>query len=85
MLLDTGKIILSPKLQKFNFNMKITAISSYFVGVWSELKKVNWPTPAQVANHTVIVLVSGMIAMGITAALDYGLTQLVQYIVQNRS
>lgn len=65
--------------------MKFTTITDYFGGVWSELRKVSWPTTAQVVNHTIIVLISGAIAIGITSALDYGLTTLIKYLVQARS
>jgi len=58
---------------------------SYFKGVWSELKKVSWPSKQQVINHTIIVIVSSVIAVGLTAAIDTGLTKLVEYLVQNGS
>ncbi len=58
---------------------------NYFQGVWSELKKVTWPSKKEVFNHTIIVLVSATIAIMLTAAGDYGLSKLVEFIVQNRS
>ncbi|MCL5410345.1 MAG: preprotein translocase subunit SecE [Patescibacteria group bacterium] len=64
--------------------MKNNIIINYFVSSWTELKKVNWPTRKEVLNHTVIVLVSATIAIAITGAVDYGLTYLVQYLVQTR-
>ncbi|HLC44048.1 MAG TPA: preprotein translocase subunit SecE [Patescibacteria group bacterium] len=63
----------------------MNSISNYFRGVVSELKKVTWPTRQQVINHTIIVLVSSIIAIAITLLIDSGLTYLVQYLVQNRS
>ncbi|MDO8443920.1 MAG: preprotein translocase subunit SecE [bacterium] len=63
----------------------MNSISNYFRGVVSELKKVTWPTRQQVINHTIIVLVSAIIAIAVTSLIDYGLTYLVQYLVQNRS
>ena len=65
--------------------MKISIITNYFKGVLSELKKVSWPTGREVINHTVIVLISAAIAIALTAAADFGLTKLIEYIVQNRS
>lgn len=59
-------------------------VANYFVSSWFELKKVNWPKRAEVVNHTIIVLVSCAIAIAITSAIDYGLTYLVQYIVERR-
>lgn len=64
--------------------MKNLNLVNYFRGVWIELKKVSWPTGKEVVNHTIIVLVSAAIAIGLTSAIDYGLSQLVQYLVQNR-
>ena len=62
----------------------INPILSYLKGVWSELKKVSWPTRQEVINHTVIVVVSIALAIAITSAIDYGLTTLVQYLVTNK-
>lgn len=64
--------------------MKNNKIINYFVGSWNELKKVSWPTRKMVMNHTVIVIVSVAIAIVITGAIDYGLTYVVQYVVENR-
>ena len=62
----------------------INSILSYFKGVWSELKKVSWPTRQEVINHTAIVIASIALAIAITSAIDYGLTTLVQYLVTNK-
>jgi preprotein translocase subunit SecE len=62
----------------------ITKITDYFKGVWSELQKVTWPTKKEVLNHTIIVLVSAGIAIAITASIDFGLTKLIEYLVQNK-
>lgn len=62
----------------------INSILSYFKGVWSELKKVTWPTRQEVINHTAIVIASIALAIAITSAIDYGLTTLVQYLVTNK-
>ena len=62
----------------------INSILSYLKGVWSELKKVTWPTRQEVINHTAIVIASIALAIAITSAIDYGLTTLVQYLVTNK-
>lgn len=54
----------------------------YFIESWNELKKVTWPTQKEIINHTIIVLASVIIAMGVTATLDYGLSFLVQLVVE---
>lgn len=62
--------------------MKNNVVLDYFRGVWSELKKVSWPTKETVINHTIIVIVSAAIAIGLTTVIDLGLTKLVQFIIQ---
>lgn len=64
--------------------LKNNFLTNYLVGSWSELKKVSWPKTSEVINHTVIVLISCAVAIAITSAIDYGLTYLVQYIVERR-
>jgi len=53
--------------------------------VWNELTKVTWPTKKVVINHTIIVIISAVIAISLTAAIDFGLARLVEYVVQHRS
>jgi preprotein translocase subunit SecE len=60
-------------------------IIDYFKGVWSELKKVSWPSSKEVITHTIIVIVSAGVAIAITAVLDLGLSKLVEYLVTYRS
>lgn len=64
--------------------MKNNFITKYILGSWEELKRVTWPTRREVANHTVIVMISAVVAIAITSAIDLGLTSLVQYLVENR-
>lgn len=64
--------------------MKNNKVIKYFVGAWSEIVKVKWPTKAMVFNHTVVVIISSGIAILITAGIDYGLTYVVQYLVTNK-
>jgi preprotein translocase SecE subunit len=64
--------------------IKNNFIINYLVGSWSEIKKVSWPKREEVINHTLIVMISCGIAIAITSAIDYGLTYVVQYIVQRR-
>lgn len=64
--------------------IKNNFIVNFLVGSWEELKKVSWPSRTEVINHTIIVLISCAIAIAITSAVDYGLTSLVQFIVERR-
>lgn len=65
--------------------MKNNPIANYFVGSWSELKRVSWPTKKEILNHTIIVLVSVTTALLIASAIDYSLAILIQYIVNSKS
>lgn len=65
--------------------MKNNFIFDYFRGVWSELKKVSWPTRTEVINHTVVVIVSAALAILIISALDFSLAKAVELLVQTRS
>ena len=58
---------------------------SYFKGVWSELQKVNWPSRKTVVNHSIIVIISAVVAILIIMALDFGLSNLVEYLVDYRN
>ena len=58
-----------------------SSIKSYFQGVISELKKVTWPTRADVVNHTLIVIVSVIISIGVVTVIDFGLSKAVEYII----
>ena len=51
--------------------------------VFSELKKVIWPTQRQLINYTVIVLVFVVIVALIVAAFDFGFTQITLRIFGN--
>ena len=57
------------------------SIGEYFAGVVSELKKVSWPTKKDVFDHTLIVIVSVIIAIGVVTVLDFGLSKAVEYII----
>ena len=59
----------------------MTRLRRYFDEVWSELKKVSWPTRDQVRNLTVLVfVVSFAIGLYITV-LDFAFSQLVGRLV----
>jgi len=65
--------------------MKNNLVFDYFRGVASELKKVTWPTRKEIINHTIIVVISAAIAVILTSAIDFGLSKLIEFVVQNRS
>jgi len=61
----------------------VTRIRRYFDEVWSELRKVTWPTREQVRNLTVLVFaVSFAVGLYITI-LDAAFAQLVSLLAQS--
>ncbi|MFA5927620.1 MAG: preprotein translocase subunit SecE [Patescibacteria group bacterium] len=62
--------------------MKSNFLINYVADSWSELKKVKWPSRQEVIYHTIIVVASIVAATAITALVDYGLSSLIQYIVE---
>ena len=48
----------------------MTRIRIYFDGVWSELRKVSWPTREQVRNLTVLVFAISLVVGLYITVLD---------------
>lgn len=59
----------------------IQKIRNFFLGSYEELQKVTWPSKKQVTNHTMIVVVTIIVAMAIVAGLDYLLFNALKYII----
>jgi len=62
----------------------ITKIKNFFINSFEELKKVVWPSRREVISHTIIVIVSTIVAMAIIAVLDFGLFNLVQLLINRK-
>ncbi len=61
---------------------KLTSrIGTYFRGVKSELKKVNWPTRKELTNYTIVVLVTVFVMTIVIWGLDFAFESLVGLIV----
>jgi preprotein translocase SecE subunit len=45
------------------------------------MRKVIWPNRKEVTSHSIIVVLSILISMGIIAAIDYGLFSLLQKLI----
>jgi len=54
---------------------------SYFKGVKSELKKVNWPTRKELTNYTIVVLVTVSVMTIVIWGLDLVFENIVGLIV----
>ena len=59
----------------------MTRIRRYFDEVWSELRKVSWPTREQVRNLTVLVFVVSFAVGVYITALDFGFSTVVARLV----
>lgn len=57
-------------------------ITNYFTGSYEELKKVTWPSRQEIISHTVIVILSILISLGIIALLDLLFLNLIEMLVK---
>lgn len=62
----------------------LKAIKNFFLNSYAEFRKVVWPSRKEVISHTIIVVISTAVAMGLIAAIDLGLFTLVQMLVQGK-
>ena len=66
------------------FKRTMGSVAKYFRELRSELKKVVWPTPKQVAKNTLIVVASVVIVGVFVCLFDYatrfGITQLINLV-----
>ncbi len=56
-------------------------IGSYFGTAYQELRKVVWPSRAEVIRHTFIIVVSVSVTVVSLGLVDYGLTTLLRRII----
>lgn len=59
-------------------------IINYFTSSYEEMRKVIWPNRKEVTSHSLIVILSIVISMGVIAAIDYGLFNLIQILIYNK-
>ncbi len=59
----------------------IRGIGTAVKGSFAELRLVTWPSREQAIQYTSTVVISVLVVAGMTAALDYGLTKLVEQII----
>lgn len=61
---------------------KMTArIKSYFTGVRSELRKVNWPTRKELVNYTIVVLATCAVMTLVIWGLDIVFERVIKLII----
>ena len=57
------------------------SLTKYLKGSLDELKKVTWPTREEVVRYSIIVILSTLVSIGVLVAVDYGLSELVDWLV----
>ncbi|MEX0748616.1 MAG: preprotein translocase subunit SecE [Candidatus Saccharimonadales bacterium] len=57
------------------------ALLTYFKESWHELEKVTWPDRKTTIQLTVAVIILSLLVGGFIAAVDYGLTEVLQQII----
>ena len=50
--------------------------------IFSELKKVSWPSKSQIINNTVVILVFIVIATLVLSLLDVGFQKLLSFVIK---
>ena len=89
---DSEKTVPSPKQEKKpkvkkmrpprkKYDMSPGRIKLWFREMRSDLKKVVWPTPKQVLNNSIIVAISVLVVGTLIAVYDYGLEELVKFVI----
>jgi len=58
------------------------AIVNYIKDSREELRKVSWPTKKQTTNATILVIVVSVAIAAFLGALDYGMNQLLEYLLE---
>ena len=58
----------------------IKASVQYIKSSYQELKKVTWPTRAELIRYFITIVISLVLAVGVIMAVDYGLSRLVKLI-----
>ena len=64
--------------QKVKFTERV---GKFFKGVWSELKKVHWPTKKEMATYTVVVLTAVAIVAVMIWIVDMIFSYLLSFII----
>ena len=56
-------------------------VKAFFKGVWSELKKVHWPTKKQLVTYTGVVIVAVLIMAIAISAFDWAISSIVELLL----
>lgn len=65
-------------------NKIINYIKEYFIGVFSELKKITWPSREDVFRQTFVVIVTVAVVALFFALIDFVFSDLVKFLINWR-
>lgn len=68
------------KAAKQKNKKKRRSIGRWFKDLWSELKKVTWPSRKELVNYTIAVIVFVLVFGAITGLFDFALSSLFTFI-----
>ena len=54
----------------------------FLSNVFKEMKKVTWPTGKEVNKYTITVIITVVVALGFFAVVDYGIQQLITFLLK---
>lgn len=58
-------------------------VSTFLRDTFEELRKVVWPTPAELYRYTIVVIVTVIVISGFIGLVDLGLGAFTQHYVYN--
>ncbi|HEV2639238.1 MAG TPA: preprotein translocase subunit SecE [Actinocrinis sp.] len=73
---STGPAAKKPAAKK----RKRTSPALFYRQIVAEMRKVVWPTRAELSTYTAVVIVFVVCIIGIVAAMDYGISKAVQAV-----
>ena len=60
---------------------KNSKVKAFFRGVWSELKKVHWPTKKQLVTYTGVVIVAVLLMAIAISVFDWAISSIVELLL----
>lgn len=59
----------------------IAALPQFTKESWGEFKKIQWPTPKQAVNESVVVLITVVFVVGLVSIYDWASTWIIDFII----
>lgn len=70
------------KIAKQKNKKKRRSPARFFKDIWSELKKVSWPTRKDLISYSLAVFAFIIVMAIVTGLIDFGLSELFQLVVK---